>query len=166
MIKKIITSIGLLLLGTAVSILLESSLRKLIQTLFKSLTHNAIHFYGKDFHLLASRYYYLSFGVLFLLIWFSWYGLTTRQKLTDGLVTIILFCFAVIAISWVNSNFMIVECTACNGTRGIHYNDINYDAIIVSGLLASLIPSCRRLIRQRSSRHTTQAISHGGTVDI
>jgi hypothetical protein len=167
MIKKIGISIGLLLLGTAISVFTESSLRNLIQALFKSLTNNAIHFYGKEFHLFASPYYYLSFGVVLIVMWFSSDGLSARQKLMDALLTIILFFVAVIAISWVNSNLMIVECTACDdGTRGIHYNDINYDGIIAGSLLSSLIPSCRRFFRRRSSQHTAQAISHGGTVDI
>jgi hypothetical protein len=149
MIKKIGVSIVLLVLGLIISVLAEPKLRLLIQTLFKSLTNNAIHFYGKDFHLFASPYYYLSFGLLLLVAWFSWNGLTPRQKIIIGLVTTLIFLISIILISWLSSNAMIVECTACNdGTRGIHYNDINYDGIIVGSLFLSMIPSGLRLMRR------------------
>jgi hypothetical protein len=63
MIKKIGVNVLVIIIGLITSILIESELRQLIQTLFKSLTSNAIHFYGKDFHLFASSYYYISFGL-------------------------------------------------------------------------------------------------------
>lgn len=167
MIKKIGISIALLVLGLAIAMFAEPRLRHFIQFLFRSLTDNAIRFYGKDFHLFASPYYYLSFGVLLLTIWFSWSGLTSRQKTIDGLSTLTIFFVAIIIISWLNSNRLIVECTACNdGTRAIHYNDINYDGIIIGSLVLSMIPSGLRILRRRSSQHTTKAISHGGTVDV
>jgi hypothetical protein len=150
MIKKIAISIGLLVLGLAISVFAEPKLRHLIQTLFRISTNNGIHFYGKDFHLFASVYYYLSFGLVLLTIWFSWNGLTPRQKVVDGLLTTMIFFIAIIIISWLNSNAMIVECTACNdGTRGIHYNEISYDVIIIGSLFLSMMPSGLRLIRRR-----------------
>lgn len=159
MIKKIGISIVLLVLGLIISVLAETKLRLLIQTLFKGLTNNAIHFYGKDFHLLASPYYYLSFGLLLVIVWFSWIGLTSKKKITYGLVTTMIFFISIISISWLNSNAMIVECTACNdGTRGIHYNDINYDGIIVGSLFLSMIPSGLRLMRTRKAASTQQSV--------
>lgn len=160
MIKKIGVSIVLLVLGLIISVLAESKLRLLIQALFKSLTNNAIHFYGKDFHLFASPYYYLSFGLLLLVAWFSWNGFILKQKILYGLVTALIFFVSIIVISWLNSNAMIIECTACNDeTRGIHYNDINYDAIIIGSLFLSMIPSGIRLMRRRKAASTLQNVS-------
>lgn len=160
MIKKIGVSIVLLVLGLIISVLAESKLRLLIQALFKSLTNNVIHFYGKDFHLFASPYYYLSFGLLLLVAWFSWNGFILKQKILYGLVTALIFFVSIIVISWLNSNAMIIECTACNdGTRGIHYNDINYDAIIIGSLFLSMIPSGIRLMRRRKAASTLQNVS-------
>ena len=159
MIKKIGVSIVLLVLGLIISVLAEPKLRLLIQTLFKSLTNNAIHFYGKDFHLFASPYYYLSFGLLLLVAWFSWNGLTSKQKILYGLMTTLIFFVSIISISWLNSNAMIIECTACNdGTRGIHYNDINYDGIIIGSLFLSMIPSGLRLVRRRKAARDRKSV--------
>lgn len=159
MIKKIGVSIVLLVLGLTISVVAEPKLRLLIQALFKSLTNNAIHFYGKDFHLFASPYYYLSLGLLLLVAWFSWNGLTPRQKVMYGLVTTLTFLISIISICWLSSNAMMVECTACNdGTRGIHYNDINYDGIIVGSLFLSMIPSGLRLMRTRKAASTQQSV--------
>jgi hypothetical protein len=150
MLKKIGISIGLVMLGLIISMLAESKLRHLIQILFKASTNNAIHFYGKDFHLFASASYYLSFGFLLLITWFSWTGLSSNQKVLDALLTTVIFFIAIVFISCLNSNAMIVECTACNGTRGIHYNDINYDGIIIGSLFLSMIRTALRLVRKRN----------------
>jgi hypothetical protein len=157
MVRKIGISIGLVILGLIISMLAESNLRHLIQILFKASTNNAIHFYGKDFHLFASASYYLSFGLLLLITWFSWMGLSSNQKVLDGLLTTIIFFVAIVFISCLNSNAMIVECTACNGTRGIHYNDINYDGIIIGSLFLSMIPSGLRLLRKRKQSSQQRA---------
>jgi hypothetical protein len=156
MVKKIGISIGLIILGFTISVMAESGLRHLIQTLF---TRNAIHFYGKDFHLFAGPYYYLSFGLGLLVIWFSWDGLTPKQKAIDALLTLIIFFIAIGFISWVVSTKMVVECTACNdGTRGIYYNDINYDGIIIASVLLSMIPSGTRLMRIVKAAITQQNV--------
>jgi hypothetical protein len=138
------------MLGLIISMLAESKLRHLIQILFKASTNNAIHFYGKDFHLFASASYYLSFGLLLLITWFSWTGLSSNQKVLDALLATLIFFIAIVFISCLNSNAMIVECTACNGTRAIHYNDINYDGIIIGSLFLSMIPAALRLVRKRN----------------
>ena len=147
--KKILISIGLFIIGIAISSFAEDQLRYLIQTLFKILTNNAIRFYGKDFYFFGSPYYYVSFGLSFPVTWYSWSGLTTRQKVTGLLLTFVIFFIAIIGISWAISNMMIVECTACkDGTRQIRYNDVNYDGIILGGLFLSLVPAGMRLIRR------------------
>jgi len=165
MIKKIGVNVLVIIIGLITSILIESELRQLIQTLFKSLTSNAIHFYGKDFHLFASSYYYISFGLLFLIIWTSWTSLTARQKILNGLTTLVIFFVSLTAVSWLDSNRMIVECTACNdGTRGIHYNDINYDGIIIFSLIISIIPTGLRILRRKPPAHNN--IFAPGGVDV
>jgi hypothetical protein len=51
-------------------------------------------------------------------------------------------------LSLLDSNGRIAECTACrNGIRRIHYDDINYDAIICISLWASIIPIGLRQIK-------------------
>lgn len=148
MVKKIGIGFFTFALGLATSIFVESGLRRLIQTLFKILTSNAIHFYGKDFHLFASSYYYLSFGLLFLIIWIFWNGLSTKGKIANGLMTLVIFFISIVMLSWWGSMAKIVACTACNdGTRGIHYNDVNYDAIIAISLLISILPTGFRQIK-------------------
>ena len=165
MIKKIGVNVLVIIIGLITSILIESELRQLIQTLFKSLTSNAIHFYGKDFHLFASSYYYISFGLLFLIIWTSWTSLTARQKILNGLTTLVIFFVSLTAVSWFDSNRMIVECTACNdGTRGIHYNGINYDGIIIFSLIISIIPTGLRILRRKPPAHYN--IFAPGGVDV
>lgn len=149
MMKKILINLLIITLGLITSLLIESHLRKLIQTLFKTLTGNAIHFYGKDFYLFASPYYYICFGLFFLIIWISWTNQSSSQKILNGLLTIVIFLLSLMAISWLDGTLKIVECTACNdGRRGIHYNDINYDGIIMISLAISIIPTVILLIKK------------------
>jgi hypothetical protein len=165
MIKRIGIGILVFTLGLITSILIESELRQLIQTLFKTLTNNAIHFYGKDFHLFASAYYYISFGLLFLISWTSWTNFTTRQKILNGLLTMVIFLLSITVVSWLDSNRKIVECTACDdGRRGIHYNDINYDGIIVVSLIISIVPTGLRLLRRRPPAHNKKFMPAAGDV--
>jgi hypothetical protein len=148
MIKKLLIGTLAFAAGLATSILAESELRQLIRTLFRKLTNNAIHFYGKDFHLFASSYYYLSFAFIFLIIWISCKDHYIKENTKTGLMVLVIFFLSIVMLSLLDSNGRIAECTACqNGIRRIHYNDINYDAIICISLWASIIPVGLRQIK-------------------
>jgi hypothetical protein len=141
MIKRIATALSLFAFGVIISVLAELELRRLIQALFKMLTFNTLHFYGKDFHLFSRLYYYLGFGLVCPLIWFSWTGLSLKQKTLDFLRITVIFFMALVVASWFASNAMLDNCISCNdGAPGVYYNDINYEAIIAASLLASMIP--------------------------
>ena len=151
-IRTIVITSGVFCLGLIVSALVEYRLRQIIQSLFKNLTNGAIHFYGKDFHLFASVYYYLSFGMSFLVFLILYNGSSLKQRLIGVILAVGAFLMAVTIICWFEANRMIVECTACHdGTRGIHYNDINYDGVAMVGLLVALIPGMIRVVWKRRS---------------
>jgi hypothetical protein len=146
------TAIGFLvfLFGIGVAVLLESSLRLFIQDLYRSLSGQSIYFTGKDFNLFASPFYYFGFGVLALALWIRTAKTDIKGNLIFWLLTLITFFVALTAITYIDINFKLAECTACtDGKRGLRYNDINYDFTIVLSLMLALIPSIVRITGKR-----------------
>lgn len=59
-----------------------------------------------------------------------------------------LFSIAIILISSLNANLKVIECTACDGgIRKLGYGEINYNLILISSLVISIIPSNLSLIK-------------------
>jgi hypothetical protein len=137
---RIIGYVFTFVIGVVISVLAESSLRSIIQTFLKFFTDNSIHFFGKDFHLFASVYYYLSFGLFGLVTLIYWNVLEGKRKLSL-ILSILSFIIWLVVICYFYGALKIIECTACNdGIRNLHYNEVAYDGIIISSLLLSIMP--------------------------
>jgi hypothetical protein len=150
MLRKVLFSVLTFFGGIAIAIVFEQELRQLIQALFKISTDNNIYFVGKDFDSFASTYYYLSPGILSLILFFASIRLTVEQTLINVLLAISIFFIALTLISYIDSNGKIAQCTACNdGKRSLNYNEINYDGITVVSLVLASIPSLTQLIKKR-----------------
>lgn len=146
-------SVGLCLFvftgGIALSISIENSFRKLIQFFLRITSHNSIQFYGKEFHLFAKPYYYLSFGLFFLALLFIWKFSKTR-KFTLTLLPLLGLPLFIYLTCYFYGFAKIVECTACqNGIRNLHYNEVWYEGIILFSLLLSLIPTFVFIVSNR-----------------
>ena len=142
MIKKVVISFFVFLAGVMLAIFTESELRQLIQNLFRYLTGYRIHFNGKNFHLFAPTYYYISIGLFVGILFMTKFNLTTRQAVRLILIEILTFFSKLTIICLISSNLLLIECTACgDGTRGIHYNEISYSFIVLSSFGISILPS-------------------------
>jgi len=140
-IKRTAALIFLFLLGIAGAFLSEGPLRKFIQHLYRLSTNDAIYFVGKNFHLFASNFYYLSFGLFTCLFWLVMKKQKAKKIFLISILTISIFIINIIVNCFFDSNVKLVECTGCNdGTRGLNYNEINYEWIVLSGLYLSMIP--------------------------
>jgi hypothetical protein len=150
-IKKIIIGILFFAIGFGIAVFLDSFFRHLIQDLFQWTTNDGIQFGGKDFYLFGNAYYFISFGLTFLI-----FNIVNRKTkalkiLQDGILLIILFGISLIGICAIDANLKIIECTACDdGIRKLGYNEINYGLILSFSALISIIPSLVSMIKKRN----------------
>ena len=145
LIKKILLGI----LGFIVGFALYSGnfLRELIQYIFKWSTSDRIVFYGKNIYFFSNKIYYISIGLVLLVLILENLNKKTPQILKNVIVCIHIFGILLIGISAIDANIKITECTACDdGIRKLHWNDINYSLIIGMSAIISIIPSLIRII--------------------
>lgn len=65
----------------------------------------------------------------------------------SGILSILIFTVFLIAISSLDANMKVAECTACDdGIRTIDWNGISYGLILGISILISIIPSLVALI--------------------
>lgn len=148
LIKRIIIGIIAVIIGIGLALLADSFFREQIQNIFLWSTSNRIKFTGKNFHLFNSNFYYVSFGVSFLIFCLGNINKQLKRILKSGILNILIFTVVLITTSSVDANMKVAECTACDdGIRTIHWNGINYGLILGISILISVIPSVIALIK-------------------
>lgn len=150
--KKIIVGILAFIIGIGISFYSESLLRSLIQDVFQWSTSNKITFIGKNFFVFSNKSYFLIFGISLGI--FSLANLNQKiiQMLKNCILYVLIFGIVLTGISAIDANLKIIECTACDdGTRKLHWNDINYGLILGISVISSTIPSIRRIFLNRKS---------------
>ncbi|WP_130733835.1 hypothetical protein [Flavobacterium sp. J27] len=149
MLKKIILSIIAFILGITLALLTDSFFRHIIQTLFVATTFHKINFVGKDFHFFSSALYYNLFGLAMIVVALDGYSTNIKQLLQKISMSILIFAVAILGISTVEAHLKIIECTACDeGYRNLHWNDINYEIIVLVSLFLAIIPNSIRLVKR------------------
>ncbi|MVO08226.1 hypothetical protein GOQ30_03485 [Flavobacterium sp. TP390] len=149
MTKKIILSLSAFFLGIVAAFLVERYLRNSIQTIFVWSTAHKIHFVGKDFYFYLNELYYISFGIVFVVLVLENYQIKFNQALLNISVSLLLFGLLLTAVSALDAHLKIAACTACkHGIRNLHWNDINYGIIISTCLLIAIIPNGVVLLRK------------------
>ncbi len=133
--KTIFATTGLLLVSIVVAFLFEDYYRQLVRFLFKFFNGDNIQFLGKNFHLFPSDSFVVAFGLftslIFLLLKFS----TRPNRLKRTCVTVIVFFAMTILITALDSNRLIIECTACDdGIRRLTFNQVTYDKYFIISL--------------------------------
>ena len=129
----------------------EESFRKLIRYLYTAFSDGKISFFSpkKDIHF-ASWGYVVSFGLFMVILCFLFYIQTNKQRFINGVLAIFLFVASMLIQIYFGSLLKLIECTACNdGTRKLHFNEINYDQIFISSLIVAIIPFIITKIRTR-----------------
>ena len=154
---KRIKIILLLLLVFALTITLavyyENSYRVLVRFFFKYFQGDKIKFVGKNFHLFASPYLVVAFGLFSVILTMLLYGQSNRKRFVYSFSTIILFFIATITTTYLDSFGKVVECTACqDGVRSLGYNAINYDFHFITSLVVGLLPLIWIFLKKQISK--------------
>lgn len=140
LIKKILLSIALFILGISLAYYSESFFRGIIQGLYRWTTSDGISFSGKNFYLFGSPLFF--FGLASTFVVFYLINNKKSQIFKNLALGSLLFILTLIVFSAIDANMKIIECTACdNGIRTLHWNDINYGRILGLSSILSLAPS-------------------------
>ena len=128
----------------------EGSYRKIIRHLYVVLSNGNISFFIPKKHLhFATGAFVLSFGLFMITLCFFIYRQHTRQRIVNITLGSFLFVASILIHCYPDSVFKIMGCTACaDGIKQLHYNDINYDLILVSSLAIAIIPFATTEIRK------------------
>jgi hypothetical protein len=139
--KVIILSALVFVLTIALAFYYENSYRIFVRFLFIFFQGNKIKFFGKNFHLFATSYFVISFGVFSALMTMLLYRENKRRRLVYLFLSVLLFFITTAVTTYIDSFGKVVECTACqDGIRSLHYNAVNYDFHFIISLLVALLP--------------------------
>jgi len=131
----------------------ENSYRILVRFLFNFFQGDNIKFVGKNFHLFASPYLVVAFGLFSVLLAILLYGQSRKLRFVYFGLTIVLFFFTTITTTYIESTGYVVECTACqDGVRNLHYNAINYDFHFITSLVVGLLPLLWTFLKKQISK--------------
>lgn len=149
--KRIIVGITSFIIGLGASFILEPFLRNIVIDLFQSTTNGNIQFVGKDFYLFTPPFFYLSFGISFMIFGIEATSNKATDNLKNGILWIGIFSLALVSICAFDANVKIMECTACDdGIRKLGYSELYYGLILGICALLSGLPSLTRLIKNRN----------------
>jgi hypothetical protein len=152
-IKLILLLILVFVLTVTLGFYYENSYRFLVRFFFKLFQGDNIKFVGKNFHLFASTYFVVAFGLFSVVFTFFLRGLTKKGKILNLALALILFFATTIATTYIDSLGKVVECTACqDGIRSLHYNAINYDFHFITSLAVGLLPLFWRFLKKQISK--------------
>lgn len=119
----------------------ENSYRVLVRFFFKFFQGDKIKFVGKNFHLFASTYFLVAFGLFSVLLTMLLYGQSKKGRFLYLFVTVIVFFVTTIVTTYIDSLGKVVECTICqDGVRSLNYNAVNYDSHFITSLVFGLLP--------------------------
>lgn len=148
--KKIIFGILAFIIGIGIALYSESFFREIIQDIYRWSTSDKIKFIGKNMYIFSDKTYYITLGIVPLILTIENLNQKLTQVLKSGIICVLIFAIILIGISAIDANLKIVECTACDdGIRRLHWNGINYGLIIGTSSIISIIPSLIRIIKRR-----------------
>ena len=152
-IKFILFLLLVFALTITLAVYYENSYRVLVRFFFKYFQGDKIKFIGKNFHLFASPYFVVSFGLFSVLLTMLLYGQSNRRKFIYLFLTIALFFITTIATTYIDSFGKVVDCTAClDGVRSLHFNAVNYDFHFITSLVVGLLPLLWTFLKRQISK--------------
>ena len=152
-IKFILFLLLVFVLTITLAVYYENSYRVLVRFFFKYFQGDKIKFIGKNFHLFASPYFVVAFGLFSVLLTMLLYGQSNRRKFIYLFLTIALFFITTIATTYIDSFGKVVDCTAClDGVRSLHFNAVNYDFHFITSLVVGLLPLLWTFLKRQISK--------------
>ena len=139
--KNILLLLLVFILTVVIAFYFENSYRVLVRHLFNFFQGDKIKFVGKNFHLFASPYLLVAFGLFCVTLTVLLYGQSKKRRLIYFGLTTLLFFITTFVTTFFDSTGYVVECTACqDGVRNLHYNEINYNFHFITSLVVGLLP--------------------------
>jgi hypothetical protein len=152
-IKIILLLLFVFVLTSTLAFYYENSYRVLVRFFFKYFQGDKIKFIGKNFHLFASSYFVVAFGLFSVVLTMLLYGQSNRQRFICLFSTITLFFITTMATTYIDSFGKVVECTACqDGIRTLHFNAVNYDFHFITSLVVGLLPLLWTFLKKQISK--------------
>ena len=149
-IKKIVLGILAYIIGIVIASNSEGFFRSLIQDIFQWSTSDKIQFVGKNIFIFSNKLYFITFGIGLLILTLENLNQKFIQVLKSLTVSLLIFGILLIAISFIDANMKVAECTACNdGIRKLNWDDINYGFIIGASAIISIIPNLIRISKRK-----------------
>jgi hypothetical protein len=151
--KIILLLLLVFILTITLAIYYEDSYRILVRFFFKFFQGDKIKFTGKNFHLFASPYFVVAFGLFSVLFTMFLRGQRNKERFVYSVLAIILFFIATMVTTYIDSLGKVVECTACqDGVRRLHYNAVNYDFHFITSLVVGLLPLFWTFLKKKISK--------------
>lgn len=137
--KTAFICIGLFIVGSTSTFLFNESYMQLVRFSFNYFNGNHIQFSGKNFHLFPSNSFIVAFGLFSSLAFLLLKNSNTARIIQKCFFCILCFFTSSICIAALDSERIIVECTACDdGIVPLQYNDINYSQYFIISLSITL----------------------------
>jgi uncharacterized membrane protein len=162
--KAILLLLLVFIVTVVIAFYFENSYRVFVRNCFNFFQDDSIKFVGKNFHLFASPYMLVSFGLFSVALTVLLYGQGATKRTVYLGLTVLLFFTTTFVTTYIDSLGKVVECTACqDGVRSLHYNAVNYDFHFITSLLIGLLPLLWRLSKKKISkrRHRKPAYNMG-----
>ena len=151
-IKIILLLLFVFVLTITLAVYYENSYRIIVRFFFNYFQGDKIKFVGKNFHLFASPYFIIAFGLFSVILTMLLYGQTKRRRFVYLFLTIVLLVITTTLTTYIDSFGKVVECTACqDGVRSLHYNSVNYDFHFITSLVVGLLPLFWSFIKNKIS---------------
>ena len=132
----------------------ENSYRVVVRHFFNFFHGDKIQFIGKNFHLFASTYFVIAFGIFSVLLTFFLYAHNRAKRVIFLCLTITIFFLTTMITTYIDSSTKIFECTVCqDGIRRLHYNAVNYDFHFITSLVAGLMPLFFAFLKRQISKN-------------
>lgn len=160
-VKIILVLLLVFVLTITLAVYYENNYRILVRFFFKFFQGDKIKFVGKNFHLFASPYFVVAFGLFSIILTMLLYGKSKKGRFVYLFSAIILFFATTIATTYIDSLGKVVECTACqDGVRSLHYNALNYDFHFITSLFIGLLPLLWTFLRRQISKWRNRKPAH------
>lgn len=151
--KAILLFLFVFILTVVIAFYFENSYRVLVRECFNFFQGDNIRFVGKNFHLFASPYMLVSFGLFSVVLTALLYGQGATKRLVYLGLTVLLFFTTTIVTTYIDSLGKVVECTVCqDGIKSLHYNAVNYDFHFITSLVVGLLPLLWTFLRKQISK--------------
>lgn len=139
---KTITILTLIFIVAAgVAIYFDNSYRIFVRFILKSFHGDSIRFFGKDFRLFSSPYYFIATGIYFVVLATLLLQQSSKRRIIFLIITAAIFFISNAATIYFDGVITLQRCIDCeDGIKNLHYNSVKYDFHFITGLLVSLMP--------------------------